>query len=375
MARYSKKLVNKSNFKNRSKNSTRNRKPKSRQTRAKKIIKKNKKTIRRKFKGGTSGFCELDNEKNVILDFSIQPTNINDLYTEILNVLKDQSKASNLLAGIYQSEFLFELFLIIEEEYINTPQDNDVNKVLIKSVNKLLGVNEKPYLTFIKSAVESYISKILKQTGGGSRDKPSYNKEDIISWGSEVIDHLKVVPLEEPSIDPPARPLRQPRSHRILTFTPPSGSHPPVTLNLHSKLPNLKNLRKKMKLGFKRRYINSMLIEGTPLHTIEEDPGEEDIRYAEDEHREIVVLENKIKDISLHILENIFKDISIDSAPSGDAGVDAHGVAGVDAEGDADDDANDVDGDRTKRPPPEPAPRPFNTFSFADKVKILGSRL
>ena len=87
MARYSKKLVNKSNFKNRSKNSC-NRKPKSQQTRAKKIIKKNKKTIRRKFKGGADancGFCELDNENNnyVILDFSIQAKDINVLYTEI----------------------------------------------------------------------------------------------------------------------------------------------------------------------------------------------------------------------------------------------------------------------------------------------------
>ena len=123
MARYSKNLVNKSNFKNRSKNSTRNRKPKSRQTRAKKIIKKNKKTIRRKFKGGDGDgageFCKLENINNenyVILDFSIQRTNINDLYTEILKVLGDESKANNLLAGIYLSGFLVELFLLLIQQ-------------------------------------------------------------------------------------------------------------------------------------------------------------------------------------------------------------------------------------------------------------------
>ena len=99
-----------------------------------------------------------------------------------------------------------------------------------------------------------------------------------------------------------------------------------------------------MKLGFKRRYINSMLIEGTPLHTIYEDSGEENITYAEDEHYEIVELEDKIKEISLHILENIFKDISIDT-------------------------------DASKSSTPAPAPRPFYTFSFAKRVEILGSLL
>ena len=49
-----------------------------------------------------------------------------------------------------------------------------------------------------------------------------------------------------------------------------------------------------------------MLIEGTPLHTIYEDSREDNITYAEDEHDEIVELENKIKDISLHILEKYF---------------------------------------------------------------------
>ena len=342
MARYSKKLVNKSNFKNRSKNSTRNRKPKSRQTRAKKIIKKNKKTIRRKFKGGAGAgadageFCKLDNENKVILDFSIQPPDIYSLYAEILKVLEDKLKASNLLAGIYQSEFLFELFLIIvSEKSLINDNDNDLTT---------------EHDTFIKSAVKSY--KKYTQNGGSHTAKPIYNTAQIRNWGSEVIDHLKVVPLEEPSIEPPAQPLRQPRSHFILTYTPPSGSHPPVTLNLRSKLPNLKKLRKKMKLGFKSRYINSMLIEGTPLHTIEEDPREEHITYAQDEHDEIVELENKIKDISLHILENIFKDISIKSAPSGD-----------------------TDASKSFTSTPAPAPRPFYTFSFAKRVEILGSKL
>ena len=102
------------------------------------------------------------------------------------------------------------------------------------------------------------------------------------------------------------------------------------------------------------------MIEGTPLYTVEEDPREENITYAEAEHREIVVLENKIKDISLHILENIFNDISIKSDPSDHAGVDA-------------DDANDPDRSDADcaNKPPNPAPRPFYTFSFAKKVKIL----
>ena len=90
-----------------------------------------------------------------------------------------------------------------------------------------------------------------------------------------------------------------------------------------------------------------MLIEGTPLHTIEEDPEEENITYAQDEPREIGELEDKIKKISLHVLENIF-DKSIKSAPSGD-----------------------TDASKSSTATPTAAPRPFYTFSFADKVKIL----
>ena len=138
-----------------------------------------------------------------------------------------------------------------------------------------------------------------------------------------------------------------------------------------------------MKSVFKRRFIKkTIFIVGTPLHTIYEDSGEENITYAEDEHYEIDELENKIKKISLHVLENIF-DKSIKSEPSDVAGVDAVDDAGVDADGDAsvdavddasvdaDDDANDARSDRTNITPPTPAPRPFNTFSFATRVKIL----
>ena len=87
------------------------------------------------------------------------------------------------MTGIYQSEFLFELFLIIEEEYINTTEGQDVNTVLIESVKALINGNDNDltteYDTFIESAVKSYISTILNQTGGGRRDKPIYNTAQI----------------------------------------------------------------------------------------------------------------------------------------------------------------------------------------------------
>jgi hypothetical protein len=341
MARYSKKIrVNKSSSKNRSKNSTRNRKSKSRQRRAEKIMKKNKKTNRRKLKGGEpEPFCKME-DGNLELDFSKQPEDIFSLYQQILTAIttnksveeadkKADKKAEHLFWGIYLSEFLVELFLIIEHQYTKTNNTSE----LVESVKQLLIDNKSPvkpeHDNVIMSAVKLYEESV---TSGGGRPKPVYGTEDkIMDWGRRVLNSLGTIP------PPPATPLRQPRLHSIRTLQP-SGDYPPVTLNFHlsGRAGNFKFLKRKINKGFRRRFINPMLVEGTPLYTISEETGNQET----DEIVNSDVDVEKIKEISLHILKHI---VTPNERPTPTPTI----------------------------TPPTPAPRPFNTFSFAKKVEIL----
>tara|TARA_B100000242_G_scaffold293449_1_gene271607 strand:+ start:285 stop:1301 length:1017 start_codon:yes stop_codon:yes gene_type:complete len=334
MARYSKKNRVK---KGSSKNNTRNRKSKSHQTRAKNIVKKNKnkKTNRRKLIGRGVGepFCKMKDNGNLELDFNKKPAYINELYKQILTAItenksvkeEDKKKAEHLFWGIYLSEFLVELFLIIEDQYTQTENLDQ----LVGSVKKLLIDNESPaepeHDEFVESAVKLYETNVV--TSGGGRTKPVYDTDaKIIYWGTGVLDSLDIIP--------PATPLRQPRLHSIRTFQP-SGNSPPVTLNFHlsGRSGNFKFLKRKINKGFRRRFIDPSLVQGTALYTISEETGDE----QPDEIVNSDVDVTKIKDISVHILTNIVK--STTSPPTA--------------------------------VPPTAAPRPFYTFSFDKKVEIL----